>query len=785
MRATETQSQLRWGWFLLLILAVVPCAFAMQIALEGRAVDAAGAPVAGARVSVFAAGDSNVAAASARTDANGHFALALDPGSYVIRIESDTHEIIEEVSVTEGGGRLGRLAGGTRDFVLQAVVRDTITVRAPDGYVAPVVTSATKTSTPLRDVPQSVTVITRRLMQDRIMTGIGDVVQYVPGAMLHQGENNRDQVILRGNSSSADFFVDGVRDDVQYYRDLYNLERVEALKGPNAMIFGRGGAGGVLNRVTKEAGFTPLRELWLQGGTWGDKRVTVDFDQPLGEKAAFRLNGMAQDSGSFRNGVDLERSGIAPSLTFLPGDRTKITFGYEYFRDRRSADRGISSYLGKPADVPIDTFYGNPDDSHVRAAVQLASATVDHSIGSLSIRNRTHAGDYDRGYQNYVPGAVSADKSRVTITAYNNATQRRNLFNQTDLTWSARTGAMRHTFLAGAEFGRQVTDNFRNTGFFNNAATSITVPYLDPTVTAPVTYRQSATDADNHLLARVAAAYAQDQVALSPRLLLVAGARFDRFELSYHNNRNGDDLRRSDDLVSPRAGIIVKPVEPLSLYGNYSVSYLPGSGDQFSSLTTITEQLKPEQFRNYELGAKWDASSALALTAAAYRLDRTNTRSTDPNDPTRIVQTGSQRTNGFEIGATGRVTSAWSIAGGYAWQDAFVTSATASARAGARVAQVPRHMFSLWNQYEFNARLGAALGIVTRTEMFAAIDNSVTLPGYTEFDAAGFYRVTDGVRLQVNVENLTNTRYYANADSNTNITPGKPRSLRLAILTRF
>ena len=183
--------------------------------------------------------------------------------------------------------------------------------------------------------------------------------------------------------------------------------------------------------------------------------------------------------------------------------------------------------------------------------------------------------------------------------------------------------------------------------------------------------------------------------------------RFDRFDLQYHNNRNGDTLGRVDNLVSPRAGIVVKPITPLSIYGSYSVSYLPSSGDQFSSLTTITQQVKPEKFNNYEVGAKWDVPPSLSLTTAVYRLDRTNTRSTDPNDPTRIVQTGSQRTNGYELGVNGSITPAWSVAGGYAYQDAFVTSATTAAAAGAQVAQVPHHTLSLWNNYQIHPRVAA------------------------------------------------------------------------------
>jgi catecholate siderophore receptor len=301
----------------------------------------------------------------------------------------------------------------------------------------------------------------------------------------------------------------------------------------------------------------------------------------------------------------------------------------------------------------------------------------------------------------------------------------------------------------------------------------------------PVTFRQSATDADNHLQATVAAVYAQDQVELTPHLQLVGGLRLDRFDLDFENHRNGDRLGRSDDLVSPRAGVIVKPVAPLSLYGTYSVSYLPSSGDQFSSLTSVTQQLEPEQFRNYEVGAKWDATDALAVTVAAYRLDRTHTRSTDPNDPTRIVQTGSQRTNGYELGINGQVTSSWSVAGGFAYQDAFVTSATATARVGAVVGLVPRHTVSLWNNVQLRPRLNAALGIVHRTKMFATIDDTVTLPGYTRVDAAVYLTVLDGVRLQLNVENLLDREIWANADSNTNLSPGSPRALHVGVTARF
>jgi catecholate siderophore receptor len=401
------------------------------------------------------------------------------------------------------------------------------------------------------------------------------------------------------------------------------------------------------------------------------------------------------------------------------------------------------------------------------------------------VRHRTMRGGYDRGYQNFVPGAANADASLVTLTAYNNATRRTNLFSQTDVTYSTATGGLRHTLLGGFELGQQLTDNFRNTGYFNATATSIQVPFARPTISTPLTWRQSVTDADNHLRTALGAGYVQDQIELGKHWQAIAGARFDSFDLRYHNNRTGDTLRRRDQLVSPRLGLVYKPVTSVSMYGSYSVSFLPSSGDQFSLLTSITEQVKPERFVNYEIGAKFELPSSFSLTTAVYRLDRTNTRATDPNDPTRILQTGSQRSEGFEVGLAGAVTEAWTISAGYSYQHAYIRSATTAARAGATVAQVPRHSFSLWNKYRLTSKLSVGIGLVGRTRTYAAIDDTVTLPGYSDVEAALFYASDDRWKAQVNVENLLARRYYANAGSNTNISPGSPLAVRAGITLRF
>jgi catecholate siderophore receptor len=756
-----------------------PAAAAAAAPFTGRVLDPDGRGIRGARVELGAPPDASAAAgpAIAITGDGGEFTVSLPPGRYVLSITATGFAPLTRTLTTP-------VADTDREFVLQiAAVHEQVDVTAAIA-TAPTVSTALKTATPLLDTPQSITVISSALIRDQLMSSVTDVVRYVPGITAHQGENNRDQVIIRGNNSSADFFLNGVRDDVQYYRDLYNLERVEALKGPNAMIFGRGGGGGVVNRVTKEAGFMPVRDVTLVGGSYDRKRLALDVNQPLSMRAAIRINTMYENSGSFRYDGDHERYGINPTVTFTPRARTRITLSYEHFKDDRVADRGISSFEGRPLQVSRSTFFGNPDESWVDARTNIGSLAFEHEGTRVTVRNRTHIGDYDRGYQNFVPGAVNATGTQVSISAYNNHTQRLNTFNQTDVTWKASTGRLRHLFLTGVEVGRQQTDNLRNTGYFNGTATSVLAPLSRPTIDTPVEFRQSATDANNHVSGSVAALYAQDQIDLSDRVQAIAGVRVDRFDLQYHNNRNGDELQRIDRLVSPRAGLVYKPRASVSIYSNYSTSFLPSSGDQFSSLTTVTQQVKPERFTNYEVGAKWSARR-LTVTTALYRLDRTNTRATDPNDPTRIVQTGSQRTNGWELGVDGYVTRQWQIAGGLAYQDAFVTSATTAAKAGAHVAQVPRRTFSLWNMYQAHPRLGAGIGVVYRSDMFAAIDNTVTLPGYTNVDAAIYVGLNERNRLQLNVENVFDRNYYINADSNTNISFGSPRAAKIALVTRF
>ena len=657
-------------------------------------------------------------------------------------------------------------------------------------YTSPRSVTATKTDTALVNIPQSISVITRELIDDQAIHNIGDVTRYVPGAGIAQGEGNRDTPVLRGNSTTADFFIDGVRDDVQYFRDFYSVDRVEVLKGPNAMIFGRGGSGGLVNRVTKQATGGRTRELSLQAGSSNQYRATLDVGEKVLDTLALRVTGLYEDSASYRAGVTLRRYGVNPTLAWQLAPRTTLRFGYEHFHDERVADRGISSFQGQPVKTAASTFFGDPAQSPTEATVNSAFAALEHRFNNgITLRNKTSFGRYENFYQNLFPGAVNATGTTVSLSAYNNATVRDNLFNQTDVVLPFATSFAKHQLLTGLELARQETDNLRLTGYFKSigpTATSISVPLETPRTTLPVTFQPGATDANNHGVAETVAVYAQDQVTLLPQLQAIVGVRLERFEVDFLNHRTSVTVVTRDSLVSPRAGLIFKPAESVSIYTSYTMSYIPRAGEQLSSLSLTNRSLDPEESTNYEIGAKWDFHPDLAFTAAVYRLDRSKVVIPDPTDPTRSQLVDGQRATGLELGLTGRLTANWSVVGGYACQGGVIkTTQSATVVAGARLAQLPRHTLSLWNRYDLNKEWGFGVGTIYRDEIFASTDNTVKLSGFVRFDTAIFYRFRSRYRAQLNIENLFDKRYYATANSNTNITPGSPRALRVGVTTRF
>ncbi|WP_426000162.1 TonB-dependent receptor [Caulobacter sp. DWR1-3-2b1] len=672
-----------------------------------------------------------------------------------------------------------------------------------DSYKVTRSRTGTKTDTALIDVPQSISVVSQKQINDQAALSIGDAVRYVPGVFSAQGEGNRETIVLRGNQTTGDFFVDSVRDDVQTYRDLYNIDRLEIFKGSNAMIFGRGGIGGVINRVTKFAVWENVREMRVEAGSYSHGRVSFDLGDAVSDAVALRLTGVYHNSDSYRDGVNYERWGLNPTASFKLGEGTVVQAGFEHFEDDRIADRGVPSRFRAtattvvgPLKTPRGQFFGDPGNSPTWTNTDALTLFAEHTFSDrLSIRSRLRFADYDKFYQNIFPGAVGAAETTVVISAYNNATTRKNLISQTDLNAKLTTGAFEHTLLAGAEFGRQKTTNLRLEGRFAGGATSLTVPILASTFSAPITWTPIASSANNKGVATVAAGYVQDQIELSPNLQLVAGVRYERFRTEV------DDLRTvgfpagqqrhitaDDRLWSPRVGLIFKPVPNASIYASYSKTYQPRGGDQLTSLSLTNASLDPEEFNSYEIGAKWDVTPAINLAAAIFQLDRDNVLAlSDPNNAASLtVPIGGQRTKGVELSAQGQVTDKFDVVAAYTYSDGtFLNNVSSTVKAGNRLANLPKQAASIWGRYDVIDKLSVGVGVSYQSKRFASTDNFVYMPAYTRVDAAIFYDINDRIAVQLNVENLLGEEYFLFANSNTNITPGSPTAVKVALSAKF
>ena len=658
-----------------------------------------------------------------------------------------------------------------------------------DGYLASNSVTATKTDTPLIDIPQTINVVTRAQLDDQAHHSLADILRYIPGTTVGQGEGNRDQITLRGQNTTADFFLDGVRDDVQYYRGLYNIERVEILKGPYALIFGRGGGGGIINRVQK----SPLSDDFIYAGqasinSLGAYDISADVNAPLGDAAAVRINAVYENFDSHRDFVGGARYAWNPYVAFKLNDAWTLGLSYEYVHDDRTTDRGVPSIAaiaGQP-NRPIagyrDQFFGVPGVNYTKLEAQIAKLRLDGALTpNLSFSGTILYGDYDKIYRNVYPnGAATAQSGTVALAAYSDPTQRENFIAQANLVWAVETGPLMHKILVGTEYGDQKSVNRRING--SNATFNLANPIF-PTVSFNTLSRDTVSDV------KFFSVYVQDQISFGDHIDVVAGVRYDNFDI------DGTDLlpavdrpfARKDEKVSPRLGLIFKPQENISLYGSYSQSFLPRSGDQFLALTVTQQNLAPEKFTNYEIGAKWDVQPNLNLTLAVFQLERSNATTPDPRNPVASINIGTTRTQGIELAVTGNITPSWQVHGGYSYQDA-----TLAGNDSVRLGQVPRHQASLWNRYDFNDRFAAGLGIIHQSSQFAAIrtapnttNNTTKLPAFTRVDAAFYYDLSDALQLQLNVENLFDTDYFSDAHNNNNISTGAPINGRFTIRAKF
>lgn len=668
-----------------------------------------------------------------------------------------------------------------------------ITVRG--AFFGQQVADAVKTPTLLVDVPQSVSVVSAEQINEQALFSVADVMQYTPGVSVGLGEDHRDQITIRGQNTTADFFVDGLRDDVQYFRPLYNLERVEILRGANALLFGRGGGGGVVNRVTKVAEVNEDFTTLSAGiDTFGAGSVSIDTNKVIDSENAFRLNGVFDNIDNHRNFKDGERYAVNPTYTWLASEDTTVRASYEYVNDDRMVDRGVPALGGEPLTGYDDTYFGDPNFNNTTLEAHIARIRAEHALNDNWNANATvQFADYDKLYQNLYPVNFDAAAGTVTLDGYRDTTERENLLFQFNLVGQFETGAFSHTMLMGAEYGNQDTENARRDAYFTDSQDDqITFMFSDPLViperslTAPV--RDRASDVT------FTSAFIQDEIGIGENWIVVAGLRYDNFDIDVtdmiemaNGSEDGNNglLSSSDTEVSPRFGLIYKPFKDISVYASYSKSFLPRSGDQFLSLSLTSQALDAEEFENKEIGLKWNVSDALSLTAAAFEVERENGSAQDPNDPERSILTGTE-TTGFEVQLVGQLTDEWTVNAGYSNLDGEEMGRVVDGNlANRELAQLPEHMLTLWNQYQVAQDWKVALGVIYQSEQYASLSNAVELPDFWRVDAAVYYDYSDDLSVQLNVENLFDEDYFPSAHNDNNISTGEPLNARISMQYRF
>lgn len=657
---------------------------------------------------------------------------------------------------------------------------------AVEGYGSHDGSTATKTPTPLINVPQSVAVMTDDQLQDQGIRQLGEALRYIPGISLETGEGHRDEIFIRGQETTADFYLDGLRDDAQYYRSLYNIERIEVLKGANALIFGRGGGGGVVNRVSKTAqpggAFTEMEGSLSNFGAFA---LAADVNQPLGDTVAARLNATYEEFASNRDFYEGRFIGISPTISARVGPETRLTATYSYDDDARVTDRGVPAFNGGPLRGFDDTFFGDADFNFATAETHIARARIDHGFSNNWSTNATlQYANYDKLYANLLPNGTNG--TTVQLSGYEDAQERENVIAQANLVGEFATGAIGHTVLVGMEASWQDSFNGRRNVRFPNGSGGFTsrvaIP-LAPVLAIPA-FSLAAPNRSNDSSLAVLSGYVQDQVQIGEHVELIAGLRWDRFDLET-TNLAGTLTARVDEKVSPRLGVVVKPSNVLSFYASYATSFLPQSGDQFFLIEPGDAGLDPEKFTNYEIGAKWLLQTDLFFTAAIFRLDRSNSKAPDPDNTGLVTLAGESRTEGVEVSLVGNILPNWQASLGYTYLDGQLQTTTDAGPAGTRLQQLPQHQISAWNRVQLTDNFGIGLGAVYQDEQFASFSGNVVLPSYWRVDAAAYFDVSDRLSIQINVENLLDEKYYPSAHGDNNIQPGIPLSARLGVRVKL
>ncbi len=646
--------------------------------------------------------------------------------------------------------------------------------------------TALKTPVPIIDVPQTLSIVTDDEIRKQGFRELGDTVRYTPGVNTSQGEGHRDSIVFRGVRSTADFYLDGVRDDVQYYRSLYNLEQVEILRGPNALLFGRGGTGGIINRVTKKAVLDEQFGSFDMGAdSFGAFDFAVDYNVSTGEKSALRINFHSDTLENHRDYYDGDRYGFNPTLRLEISSATTLDLSYEHADHERFIDRGVPTLNGEPVEAFEEIVFGDTDTNLQTLRADIYRANISHEFSDTRKGNLVvQYSDFQKLYKNYYASGYSGGDT-FTADGYLDPTERTNLIISGNIVNEFQTGSAKHTLLVGAEIIDTENENYRYNTFFittedDNEVFNITRPINFGVNAAGVrTYNDFTADLKSSTQSdiEVTSIYIQDQIDVTDNFKVLLGGRLDNFDITVRDIKNGTSESREDEEFSPRAGLIYKPQENISLYVSYAESFLPRSGEQFKKLDANAARLDPDVYESTEVGVKWDIRPGLSFTASYFDSEQTiATRDSDTGENSEIV---GLQVDGIELELKGQVTEKLSLAIGYSDLDGETAK-------GGEPREIPEYTASLWATYEVNDRFGIGLGITSQGESNIKNDKpGLILPDYTRVDFAAYYDLADDLSIQLNVENVTDELYFPHSHSTHQASVGEPLNARISLRKTF
>ena len=651
-----------------------------------------------------------------------------------------------------------------------------------DDYYVPNANRTIKTDTPIRDTPASVQVIPQQVIEDQGATSVREIVRNAGGVNFSTASGGRgEQFIIRG--FTAERFRNGFRDDFFSTRtavELANINRVEILKGPASILFGRAEPAGIINLVTKQPLREPFYEVAFTAGDFSFYRPTLDFSAPLteDESLAYRLNVAYENAGSFRDGVSTERFFVAPTLSWQISPDTELSLEFSYLNDTRPVDRGLVVLSDdEVADIPFDTYLGDPDPREDFEETR-TELYLDHRFNpNLSLRSLLR---YTTATESG-PGATlqitdeSEDDRNFPVEDFRGDQFYETFTIQNDLIAKFDTGAIEHTVLFGLEYRR---------GFntFEGASRSAgTIDIFNPSrdfAFGSFEPFDPSEDRENSF-----GIYLQDQIALLDNLQLVIGGRFDTFNSESENLAENEISETEADAFSPRVGIVYQPIEPVSLYASYTRSFTPVGGTNIDN-----EPFDPERGTGYEIGVKTEIiKDRLLSTLAFYDTTLTNVTTEDPENDLFEIQTGEQNSQGVELDLVGKISPGWKIFAGYAYTDAIITEDNTFAE-GNRLNNVPEHNFNLWTTYTLQrgnlAGLGFGAGIFYVGERAGDLDNSFFVDEYTRVDAAIYYERAN-YRVALNFKNLFDVEYIEGTQSRQQVRPGAPFTVLGTVSVEF